>query len=158
MDLLTTIVTKKSKVTATCLRSLSCNMIQRTLMMVSLLVGILLLPLQADARSSRGNTSQSYSHHTRSHSGASSYNRRATRTVRYAGGVKRGSRGRIARSQTAKNQFKKQHPCPSTGKSSGVCPGYVIDHVQALKRGGSDTPTNMQWQTTADAKAKDKWE
>lgn len=49
-------------------------------------------------------------------------------------------------------------PCPSTGKSSGACPGYVIDHVQPLKRGGADAPSNMQWQTKEAAKEKDKWE
>ena len=37
-------------------------------------------------------------------------------------------------------------------------PGYVIDHVVLLKRGGPDDPSNMQWQTTAAAKAKDKIE
>jgi hypothetical protein len=30
--------------------------------------------------------------------------------------------------------------------------------VKALKHGGADDPSNMQWQTTAEAKAKDKWE
>jgi hypothetical protein len=34
----------------------------------------------------------------------------------------------------------------------------VIDHVQALKHGGSDTPGNMQWQTKAAAKVKDRVE
>jgi hypothetical protein len=34
----------------------------------------------------------------------------------------------------------------------------VVDHVVPLKRGGADRPENMQWQTKADAKAKDKWE
>jgi hypothetical protein len=38
------------------------------------------------------------------------------------------------------------------------CPGYVVDHKQALKRGGADRPDNMQWQTTAEAKAKDRME
>ena len=32
----------------------------------------------------------------------------------------------------------------------------MIDHVRALKHGGADAPSNMQWQTTAAAKAKDK--
>lgn len=32
--------------------------------------------------------------------------------------------------------------------------GYVVDHIIALKRGGKDDSSNMQWQTTADAKAK----
>jgi hypothetical protein len=70
----------------------------------------------------------------------------------------RDSHGHIKRSQTAKHEFKKTNPCPSTGKSSGACPGYVIDHVVPLKRGGPDAPRNMQWQTKADAKAKDKTE
>jgi hypothetical protein len=30
--------------------------------------------------------------------------------------------------------------------------------VIALKRGGADAPSNMQWQTKEAAKAKDKWE
>ena len=54
--------------------------------------------------------------------------------------------------------FQRSHPCPSTGKTSGACPGYVIDHVVPLKRGGADAPGNMQWQTTAAAQAKDKVE
>jgi len=37
-------------------------------------------------------------------------------------------------------------------------PGYVIDHIQPLACGGADTPSNMQWQTVAEAKAKDKTE
>jgi len=75
-----------------------------------------------------------------------------------AQGVSRDSHGKIARSSSAKSSFKKQQPCPSTGRSSGACPGYVIDHVRPLKRGGADSPGNMQWQTIQAAKAKDKWE
>jgi hypothetical protein len=70
----------------------------------------------------------------------------------------RDSSGHIRRSPAARREFRKAHPCPATGKTTGACPGYVIDHVQALKHGGADNPSNMQWQTQADAKAKDKWE
>ncbi len=73
-------------------------------------------------------------------------------------GVQRDHDGRIHRSTAAKDDFKRRHPCPSTGKSSGACPGYVIDHVVPLKRGGADAPSNMQWQSTAEARAKDKTE
>jgi hypothetical protein len=73
-------------------------------------------------------------------------------------GCARDSHGRIQRSSTAKHEFQRSHPCPSTGKSSGGCPGYVIDHKQALKHGGADAPSNMQWQTKAAAKAKDRVE
>jgi|SRR5882724_4342602 len=46
----------------------------------------------------------------------------------------------------------------ATGKSSGACAGYVIDHIVPLKRGGDDAPGNMQWQTRDAAKANDRWE
>ena len=43
------------------------------------------------------------------------------------------------------------------GKPFGACPGYVVDHIKALNRGGADDRSNMQWQTW-DAKVKDRWE
>lgn len=43
---------------------------------------------------------------------------------------------------------------PRPGRASGACPGYVIDHVKPLKRGGADKPENMQWQTKEAAKLK----
>ena len=75
-----------------------------------------------------------------------------------APGVHRDSHGKIARDPRQTNAFKKQHPCPSTGKTSGSCPGYVIDHIKPLKRGGADIPSNMQWQTEGAAMQKDRWE
>ena len=62
------------------------------------------------------------------------------------------------RSQSAKVEFKHQHPCPATGSRKGPCKGYVIDHIVPIACHGADAPSNMQWQTVADAKAKDKWE
>ena len=72
--------------------------------------------------------------------------------------VQRDSHGRIKRSRFAKAAFERQLPCPSTGRASGRCPGYVVDHVRPLECGGADAPSNMQWQTAAEAKAKDKTE
>ena len=66
--------------------------------------------------------------------------------------VKRDTSGQIKRSSAATYQFKKE-----TGYTKGR-PGYVIDHVVPLKRGGADAPYNMQWQTKEEAKAKDKIE
>jgi hypothetical protein len=63
-----------------------------------------------------------------------------------------------ARSMAVRQQFKNLHPCPSTGQSKGRCPGWIIDHIEALACGGADSPSNMQWQSVSDAKAKDKWE
>jgi hypothetical protein len=54
--------------------------------------------------------------------------------------------------------FMQQHSCPSTGKTKGRCPGYVVDHVKPLCSGGADHPSNMQWQTVAQAKKKDRLE
>jgi hypothetical protein len=62
------------------------------------------------------------------------------------------------RSQSARFGFKHLYPCPSTGTTTGPCMGYVIDHVMPLACGGADSPKNMQWQTTSESKAKDKWE
>jgi hypothetical protein len=70
----------------------------------------------------------------------------------------RESSGRAHRSQAAKNAFKREHPCPGNGHKSGACPGYVIDHVKPLACGGADDPSNMQWQTVAAGKAKDRVE
>jgi putative salt-induced outer membrane protein YdiY len=72
--------------------------------------------------------------------------------AKYSYTVNRDANGKIRRSAAAKVAFMKQTNFPH-GR-----PGYVIDHIIALKKGGCDCPGNMQWQTIAEAKAKDKWE
>jgi 5-methylcytosine-specific restriction endonuclease McrA len=76
----------------------------------------------------------------------------------YCAAYTRDGGGKIKRDREATRAFQKSHPCPATGRTSGECPGYVIDHVVPLKRGGADSSSNMQWQTKAEAKAKDKVE
>ena len=73
----------------------------------------------------------------------------------------RAQRSRTApapRSAANRREFQRLHPCPSTGQPTGSCTGYVVDHIIPLKRGGLDAPSNMQWQTIAEAKAKDRVE
>lgn len=65
---------------------------------------------------------------------------------------------RQQRSAKAKVEFKYQNPCPATGARKGSCPGYVVDHIEPLCAGGADTAGNMQWQTIAEGKLKDKAE
>ena len=62
------------------------------------------------------------------------------------------------RSREVAREFQRQHPCPSTAKTSGACPGYRKDHMVPLVCGGPDAVANLQWQTIAAAKAKDRWE
>lgn len=53
--------------------------------------------------------------------------------------------GKLHRSQSTLIQFQKSHPCPSTGKTSGSCPGFVKDHFVAISSGGPDIPSNLMW-------------
>src|SRR5207247_942917 len=64
----------------------------------------------------------------------------------------RDANGRILRSPAARAQFLRP-----TGYPHGR-PGYVVDHIIPLECGGADSPSNMQWQTIAEAKAKDRTE
>ena len=64
----------------------------------------------------------------------------------------------IGRDPKHRAAFRHSHPCPATGKRAGACPGYVVDHIRPLCAGGEDHPRNMQWQTVAEAKVKDRAE
>jgi hypothetical protein len=70
----------------------------------------------------------------------------------------RDNRSKIKRSKQATRAFRAMHPCPATGETKGTCPGFVIDHVRSLHHGGADAPENMQWQTVAAWRAKDRVE
>src|SRR3974377_989094 len=59
------------------------------------------------------------------------------------------------RSREVTREVQREHPCPSTGRTSGACPGYRKDHIKPLACGGPDAVWNLQWQTVAAAKAKD---
>jgi hypothetical protein len=70
----------------------------------------------------------------------------------------RDSHGKIQRSPAQVRAFKLTHPCPANGNTKGRCPGYIVDHIKALCVCGKDRPSNMQWQTVAEAKKKDRVE
>ena len=72
--------------------------------------------------------------------------------------VERDANGRIVRSRAVAARFQRMHPCPSTGLRYGGCPGHIKDHKQALACNGFDTVNNLQWQTVAEGKAKDRVE
>lgn len=68
---------------------------------------------------------------------------------------------RHPRSREVTAEFQRENPCPSTGKTSGRCPGFIKDHRCALglhAPASIDSVSNLQWQTKADAAAKDRWE
>lgn len=78
---------------------------------------------------------------------------RSSYASRYNGyAYPRGSRSHSRRSLVQKHLFWRE-----TGYPHGR-PGYVVDHIIPLACGGADVPSNMQWQTIAAGKAKDKWE
>lgn len=62
------------------------------------------------------------------------------------------------RNADAVREFRATHPCPSTGRTTGHCTGWVVDHRRALCVGGADEPWNMSWQTFDKSHAKDRWE
>lgn len=66
--------------------------------------------------------------------------------------------GGTKRSASAVREFKKANACPATGLVQKSCRGYVVDHIKPLACNGADKPINMQWQSIADGKSKDKWE
>jgi hypothetical protein len=72
--------------------------------------------------------------------------------------IPRNTDGKIKRSQEAKYKFSKEHPCPSTGLTTGACIGWYIDHVIPLTCGGCDDIINMQWLPEDQWKDKSKWE
>jgi len=122
--------------------------------MYRIVLALLLAALVAPAVDARARTSSTRTSASKAHAAKAKAPRSTTKCTSCA----RNSKGRIARSATAKHAFQKSHPCPATGKATGAYKGYVIDHVVPLKRGSADAPGNVQWQTTAAAKAKDKVE
>jgi hypothetical protein len=64
---------------------------------------------------------------------------------RYCGPPPRLADGSIKRRSDVLAAFRKAHPCPVTGLSTGACVGWAIDHVLPLACGGCDAVSNLQW-------------
>lgn len=62
------------------------------------------------------------------------------------------------RSPALRAEFMRLNPCPSTGKTTGACPGYEVDHREALICGGKDELANLQWLSIEEHKAKTRVE
>lgn len=83
--------------------------------------------------------------------------------TRYCGESKRDDRGRIVRRADVVAAFRQLYPCPATGRSTGACRGWAVDHVIPLAVGGCDAVSNLQWlpveiKSCAGTVCKDRWE
>lgn len=83
---------------------------------------------------------------------------------RYCGpNIARDADGSTARSTKVLAAFKKIHPCPSTGRTYGSCPGWAMDHDWPLACGGCDAVFNLSWmpnviKSCAGTTCKDRYE
>ena len=73
---------------------------------------------------------------------------RSARDIEEAGAAKQGCAQRLPKIASVSGDREHRRSMP----------WYVVDHVTPLACGGRDDASNMQWQTTADAKAKDRFE
>lgn len=70
--------------------------------------------------------------------------------------------GKTERDAKVVAAFRRIHPCPATGLTTGACPYWQIDHVIPIDNGGCDSVNNMQWLPvwlkTCAAHCKDRFE
>lgn len=66
--------------------------------------------------------------------------------------------GAAERSRVLRAEFQRAHPCPSTGLRVGPCPGWQVDHRDALVCGGRDELGNLQWLPVAEHREKTRVE
>lgn len=62
------------------------------------------------------------------------------------------------RSGAVRAEFQRHNPCPSTGRIRGPCPGFQVDHREALICGGRDELDNLQWLSIEEHRDKTKVE
>ena len=83
--------------------------------------------------------------------------------TRYCGVPVRDATGAIVRSVATINAFRAIHPCPVTGKTTGACHGWAINHTIPLACGGCDAVSNMDWmpveiKSCSQPWCRDRWE
>lgn len=71
--------------------------------------------------------------------------------------------GSIRRRSDVLTAYRKAHPCPATGLTTGACPGWALDHIVTLACGGCDAVSNLAWMPNViksgpGAFPKDRWE
>lgn len=71
--------------------------------------------------------------------------------------------GKIKRRADVLAAFQKIHPCPSTGMTTGACPGWGKNHTIPLFCNGKDSVDNISWvplvmKSGAGALPVDRWE
>lgn len=62
------------------------------------------------------------------------------------------------RSRSLRAEFHRLNPCPANGQTTGACPGFQVDHREALVCGGKDELSNLQWLSTEEHKEKTRVE
>lgn len=87
----------------------------------------------------------------------------AMEEVRFCGEPQRDAEGRIVRSRAVLRAFQRLYACPSTGKTTGPCPGWAINHTIPLACGGCDSVANLDWmpdriKSCAEPWCRDRWE
>lgn len=83
--------------------------------------------------------------------------------VRYCGPPARDADGTIHRSSAVLYAFRKMHPCPATGRTTGACPRWQMNHIWPLDSGGCDAVSNLMWlpveiKTCSQDWCVDRWE
>lgn len=62
----------------------------------------------------------------------------------------------VAQKSDPQSDFRQVQPCPSTGRSTGSCPGWKITYIKPLECRGKDEPANMRWRPNNDYQTQHK--
>ena len=92
---------------------------------------------RSDARTRRGEARSEARNSSTSHMSPRAAGSHARSTSNRCTTCERDANGRIKRNPAARRAFQRSNPCPATGRTSGACPGYIVDHTVPLKRGGT---------------------